>query len=365
MTKQDILIIHGTDYKEMAKQILTRADVAALIGDRDKQVALKPNLASANSPSTGATTHPQLLAGTIEYLQEQGFHQISVIEGAWVGDRTDLAARAAGCDKVCRAYNVPFYDLQKDSWKEYDAQGMNIRLCDRAAAADYIINMPVLKGHCQTLITCALKNNKGLLPNMEKRRFHTLGLHRPIAHLNTLIPDSFILVDNICGDLDFEEGGNPVVMNRVLGFLDPVLCDAYVCDCMGYSPDDVEYIRLAEALGVGSADLSTANIIPLNEDCLPDRKMEMPRRVRTLAAYTAPKDACSACYGSLIYALDRLSDAGLLRRNLPPVSIGQGYKDKTGEIGVGSCTSCHQKHLKGCPPKAADIVDFLRENWAE
>ena len=242
---------------------------------------------------------------------------------------------------------------------------MNIRLCDRAAAADYIINMPVLKGHCQTLITCALKNNKGLLPNMEKRRFHTLGLHRPIAHLNTLIPDSFILVDNICGDLDFEEGGNPVVMNRVLGFLDPVLCDAYVCDCMGYSPDDVEYIRLAEALGVGSADLSTANIIPLNEDCLPDRKMEMPRRVRTLAAYTAPKDACSACYGSLIYALDRLSDAGLLRRNLPPVSIGLGYKDKTGEIGVGSCTSCHQKHLKGCPPKAADIADFLRENWAE
>ena len=52
MTKQDILIIHGTDYKEMAKQILTRADVAALIGDRDKQVALKPNLASANSPSS-------------------------------------------------------------------------------------------------------------------------------------------------------------------------------------------------------------------------------------------------------------------------------------------------------------------------
>ena len=119
MTKQDILIIHGTDYKEMAKQILTRADVAALIGDRDKQVALKPNLASANAPSTGATTHPQLLAGAIEYLQEHGFHHISVIEGAWVGDRTDLAARAAGCDKVCRAYNVPFYDLQKDSWKEY------------------------------------------------------------------------------------------------------------------------------------------------------------------------------------------------------------------------------------------------------
>ena len=365
MEKNDIIIIHGTDYKNMAKQVLEQAGVAADIGDTNKRVALKPNLVTAKAPSSGATTHGELLAGVIEYLQEHGFLNITIMEGSWVGDHTKDAFQAAGYHQVCRQYGVPFEDLQRDTWKEYDAAGMKIKLCDKAAAVDYMINMPVLKGHCQTTVTCALKNNKGVIPNSEKRHFHTLGLHKPIAHLNTIARNDFILVDNICGDLDFEEGGNPVVMNRVLGFLDPVLCDAYVCDCMGYSPDDVEYIRLAEALGVGSDDLSTANIIPLNEDCLPDRKMEMPRRVRTLAAYTAPKDACSACYGSLIYALDRLSDAGLLRRNLPPVSIGQGYKDKTGEIGVGSCTSCHQKHLKGCPPKAADIVDFLRENWAE
>ena len=363
MTKQDILIIHGTDFKEMAKQILTRADVAALIGDRDKQVALKPNLASANAPSTGATTHPQLLAGAIEYLQEHGFHHISVIEGAWVGDRTDLAARAAGCDKVCRAYNVPFYDLQKDSWKEYDAHGMNIRLCDRAAAADYLINMPVLKGHCQTLITCALKNNKGVIPNSEKRRFHTLGLHKPIAHLNTIARNDFILVDNICGDLDFEEGGNPVVMNRVLGFKDPVLCDAFVCDCMGYSVDDVPYITMAEKLGVGSTDTAHANMIYLNQATEADSKFRMTRRVQHLAAYTAPEDACSACYGSLIYALDRLNDMGYLRKGLPPVCIGQGYKGQEGAIGVGQCTSCFAKTLGGCPPKAADIVDFLSTQW--
>lgn len=44
-----------------------------------------------------------------------------------------------------------------------------------------------------------------------------MGLHKPIAHLATVVPNDFILVDNICGDLDFEEGGNPVTMNRNYG----------------------------------------------------------------------------------------------------------------------------------------------------
>lgn len=361
MDQKDILIIHGTDYKNMAKKILERADVASDIGDPMKKVALKPNLVTAKSPSEGATTHSELLAGAIEYLKEHGFQNIFIMEGSWVGDHTGDAFRAAGYQKVCDRYDVPFIDLQKDSWKEYDAAGMRIKLCDQAASVDYMINMPVLKGHCQTLITCALKNNKGVIPNSEKRRFHTLGLHNPIAHLNTIARNDFILVDNICGDLDFEEGGNPVIMNRVLGFKDPVLCDSYVCDCMGYSVDDVPYITIARDLGVGSTDTANANLIYLNEAA--PSKFPMTRRIKALASYTDPQDACSACYGSLIYALDRLNDSGYLKKGLPPIAIGQGYRKKEGEIGIGQCTSCFHKTLGGCPPKATEIAAFLEENW--
>lgn len=364
MNKNDIILIHGTDYKSMTKKVLEAANLAEDIGDVNKKIALKPNLVTAKAPSSGATTHSELLAGTVEYLQEHGFKNITIMEGSWVGDRTGEAFRAAGYDRVCDRYHVPFVDLQRDTWEEYDAKGMRIKMCDKAAAVDYMINMPVLKGHCQTTITCALKNNKGIIPNSEKRRFHTLGLHKPIAHLNTIARNDFILVDNICGDLDFEEGGNPVVMNRILGFKDPVLCDAFVCDCMGYSVNDIPYITMAERLGVGSTDTAHANMIYLNAAAEADNgKFRMTRRVQNLAAYTAPKDACSACYGSLIYALDRMSDMGYLKKGLPPICIGQGYKGQEGEIGVGQCTHCFKNSLKGCPPKAADIVEFLQENW--
>ena len=91
MEKNDIIIIHGTDYKNMAKRVLEQAGVAADIGDVNKKIALKPNLVTAKAPSSGATTHSELLAGVIEYLREHGFQNITIMEGSWVGDHTAAA----------------------------------------------------------------------------------------------------------------------------------------------------------------------------------------------------------------------------------------------------------------------------------
>lgn len=364
MSRNDIYTIQGEDYKQMAIRILQAADVAADIGDRGRRVGIKPNILAAKKASTGAVTHPELVDGVLTYLKEAGFRNLVVLEGSWIGDLTCQAVRVCGIYDICKKHQVPFLDLQKDSFQTLDAAGMPISVCSEACALDYLINMPVLKGHCQTTVTCALKNSKGLIPNTEKRRFHTLGLHKPIAHLNTVIHQDFILVDNICGDLDFEEGGNPVTMNRVLGFRDPVLCDSFAAESMGHRPKDIAYIRLAEQLGIGSTDVAGAAIIPLNESAPELKKMHRTQRVSRLAAYANPKDACSACYGSLIYALDRLDDEGALRgHKTGSIAIGQGYRGKTGSIGVGQCTKCFEKTLGGCPPKAVEIVEFLRDAW--
>ena len=368
MRKEDVYVIHGTVYKEMAMQVMEEADVAGDIGDRNRSIALKPNLVTASSPDYGATTHGELLDGAITYLQDHGFRKITVMESSWVGERTANALRSTGYMEICRRHNVPFEDLKKDSSREYDARGMRIRVCNLAMSVDYMINMPVLKGHCQTRITCALKNNKGVIPDSEKRRFHTLGLHKPIAHLNTVVRNDFILVDNICGDLEFEEGGNPVIMNRVLGFKDPVLCDAFVCRSMGYELEDVPYILMAEKLGVGSADLSRAEFHYLNSA---SREQIMSNyrtgKVGRLAAYTNADDACSACYGMLIHALNRLDEKGQLPKSrgmeMEKIAIGQGFRGKTGCIGIGNCTKDFDKNLKGCPPLASDILSFLERSW--
>ena len=366
MEKNQILIATGEDYLAMTRRLLDESRLSDLIGDRQSRVAIKPNLVNASYASEGATTHPEIVAGIIEYLQENGFQNITMMESSWVGAPTDEAFFLCGYADLSRKYQIPFVDIQKEKSFSCDSAGLKLNVSEAVKRIDFLINVPVLKGHCQTKITCALKNLKGLLPNAEKRRFHSMGLHKPIAHLNAAIHQDFIVVDNICGDLDFEDGGNPVVMNRILTARDPVLLDAYVCQLMHYEISEVPYIGLAEKLGVGSSDLSKADIRLCQGECIGE--IPVSRKVVEVSDVVSEVESCSACYGYLLPALDRLkgwlekqgkkTDLDTFFGN--PVCIGQGYRGKTGELGVGNCTRLFAHYVQGCPPTEEQIYEFLK-----
>ncbi len=92
-TNRTIFEIYGTDAHAMTKELMEAACVSVLIPD-GASAALKPNLVPAGTPDQGATTHDGVLSGCIEYLQEHGVRNISVIESSWVGAKTDTAMRA-------------------------------------------------------------------------------------------------------------------------------------------------------------------------------------------------------------------------------------------------------------------------------
>lgn len=359
MEKNQIYIKCGTNYKEMTKELLETCRLSELIGDRKKRIAIKPNLVSPTEASFGATTHPEIVEGILEYLKTGGFSKVVMMEGSWVGDRTSDACEVCGYRELSERFQVPFIDTQKEKGFSRDCVGMELNLCACVKDVDFLINVPVLKGHCQTKITCALKNLKGLIPNKEKRRFHSMGLHKPIAHLAAGIHQDFILVDNICGDLDFEDGGNPVVMNRILAGRDPVLIDAYVCHMMHYETEQVPYVKMAEELGVGCADIKKADIRICGED--QGAVIPKSRKVVELADRVEEVESCSACYGYLIPALEMLKEEGLFSKLDEKICIGQGFRGKTGKLGIGHCTKGFTCHLEGCPPTEKQMYAFLKE----
>lgn len=358
MQKKEILRAYGTAYQEMTERLLAEADLAGLIGSRDARILIKPNLVTPSPADFGATTHPELIAGIIAYLQENGFRKITIAEGSWVGDRTAEAFEYCGYRGLAERFGVNLLDTQKDGHHAQDCAGMELHINDCVKDADFLINVPVLKGHCQTRVTCALKNMKGLIPNSEKRRFHTMGLHEPIAHLNTVIRQDFIVVDHICGDPAFEEGGNPLVRNCVMAARDPVLVDAYACALLGHELSDVPYIGRAGELGVGCADLSEMILRTIEGD----DSVDVPQEEHLLSVRYAVSewDSCSACYAALVPALEQLREEGLLDDLPAPIGIGQGHQGKSGAIGVGNCTSGFEVCVRGCPPKTEEIYAQLR-----
>lgn len=347
--------IYGTDAHSMTYSIMSAANAAAMI-PKNASIALKPNLVIAAGPEGGATTHPGVLSGCIAYLQENGFTDISVIEGSWVGDNTDRAMKACGYDIVCREYRVPFYDLKKDKTRKVGTRLRPMEITCRALDADFLIDLPVLKGHCQTNMTCALKNLKGCLPDREKRKIHSDGLIKPIAALAAYLKPSFVIVDSICGDLNFEEGGNPVHTNRMMLGTDPVQMDAYGCRLMGLRLEDVPYIRLAEQWGAGTTQID--EVICLNEPKDAANYPETSGLVRKLTRNVKADSACSACYAALVRAL-YVSD----KERIPApkaISIGQGFHGKKiNGVGIGNCCLGADQCAKGCPPTAEDMIKLF------
>lgn len=361
MRENDIIITYGSDASAMTRALLDAIDIEHLITDTKATIVLKPNLVVAVTPEGGATTHPEIVIAIIEHLKGRGYRNITIAESAWIGDSTERGFAVNRYHEISERYDVPLIDVKKDRYVTKSAGGITMEVSKTVLECDFLINLPVLKGHCQTAMTCALKNMKGCISDRSKRQFHTQGLHRPIASLNRVRSADLIIVDSICGDLDFEEGGNPVETNRLYAARDSVLSDAFGASLIGFASEDIPYIHLAEELGVGSSDLSRMNLISLNEPI--EQPLATPTgRAGSLSRHIEERSACSACYGTLIHALKRLDEVGRLKNLKHTISIGQGFKgvEDPKKVGVGSCTQGLGKSLPGCPPKAVDMAEFIK-----
>jgi uncharacterized protein (DUF362 family) len=354
----DIIINYSSDIVSGTLEALRASSLGSLVR-QDTKVALKPNMVLAKLPSEGATTHPEVAEGIIIFLKECGVRSIEIIESAWIGDDTKRVYKVCGFNELSARYGVTLHDLKDDRIRRVRAGEYNFEICAKALDTDFLINVPVLKAHCQTRLTCNLKNLKGCISDREKRKFHEMGLHRPIAYLNKAIKTHFCVIDGICGDLTFEEGGNPVTRDMLICGEDPLLLDSYCAALLGYSADEVGYIPIAAELGIGRLYSASTRITELNADRKPAVCALNTRGLaKRLTAHIEEDKACSACCSALISALNRTGYKGAR------VAVGQGFKGKRGspgQPGCGDCTGSFERYVGGCPPTAAEIAEFLRE----
>ncbi len=347
-----LYVANGQDVGQMTRQLLEQIKIEQYIGEKDS-VALKPNLVVAKTYQSGATTNPNICAAVIEYLFEHGRRNVSIIESSWVGEGTARAFKVCGYNDLAKKYGVELVDVKKDKMVECEYDGLKVDVSKRALETDYIINLPLIKGHCQTKVTCSLKNMKGLISDREKRRLHTLGLDKPIAYLNKMICADFTIADGTCTDPTFEEGGSPVALNTMIAGDDSVLVDTYAAKMLGYKVNDIGYLKIAAQIGVGSSDLDSAEIVHINSE------QDMVQVVRSgelekAKARINQDSACSACYSNLVSAM---ISSGADKQ----FCIGQGFRERSGEMGCGDCAKDFDDYVAGCPPSVSDIEKHLRK----
>lgn len=258
--------VHGTD-----RTVMFAAAMAALGGmetfvGRGDTVLLKVNAAFASPPALGATTHPDLLAAVAKACREAGAARVLVTDNPINSPESCFevcglagAARTAGARLVLprpalfAPVTVPGGRLLAD-WPA---------MAGAFAGATKVIVLSQVKDHHRAGASLGLKNLYGFLGG-RRNVFHQ-DINGVIAELGRLVRPTLFVLDGVVSMMTNGPTGGSLSDLKATGTMfvspDPVATDALGARLLGRTPDDLPYLRLAEAAGVGSLD--TAALFPV------------------------------------------------------------------------------------------------------
>ncbi|MFO8063945.1 MAG: DUF362 domain-containing protein [Spirochaetota bacterium] len=383
----DLTVVYSSDPADGVRRITeAMAPFAGLSSDAN--VVIKPNLVVSRTKWLGANTRPEVVEALIVALRERGVERITVADGSGMGESATRAFGICGYDEIARKHGVRLVDIEHDDFIERKTRSKGpfsrLRISRTVAECDFLINVPLIKAHGQTRVTCSLKNLKGVMPRRSKTSFHLHDTERAIAQLGEVVTPDFILVDGTYGDVSSELGGNPVNIGIIAGGYDPLALDCFAATTLGFSPQEIKHIaHYARARGVDLESFEP-RIHKLNS---PSGATVFEADRGDLSRYRSTVHAgnvCSTCWGNLRFALERLRKARLLERS-DHYFIGRnaverlagnderrgGSSSKQWMVAVGDCArseltaasgaeSDTEITIAGCPPRAEAIVSAVR-----
>lgn len=220
----------------------------------DGRVAVKPNLSSPSPQSPHANTSREMIAAVCELLSTRTPH-VAVCESDGMRHPAEAVFEAMGIYEMARRLGIDVVNLSKD--RRVPVPNSLLASWDLPKTlldADAFVTVPVLKTHARTVITGAVKNQWGCLPQHDRILLHK-HLDRLLVDLNRLLRPRLAIMDaTIAMEGRGPTNGDPVSMDLLLGSTDPVALDATAMRLAGFDPYTSKVLVLAAQEGLGNID---------------------------------------------------------------------------------------------------------------
>ena len=257
------------------KRLMVMAGIEDFL-DKSKSVILKDNI-SWHYPFPGANTTPWQLEGVIKGLKDFGYddlvtvHNNTVVTNPFKGERLNLLSPIFKKYRIPELYNFLPEDIK---WVLYRPRGKMFTLDKIYPEGIYIpeffidkniIHFPTMKCHIYTTTTGAMKNAFGGLLSTKRHYTHSV-IHKTLVDLLRIQKE---IHSGIFAVMDGTTAGNgpgprtmiPVETDYILASGDSVAIDAVAAKMMGFDPLQIEYIKLAHNLGLGTGDPREIEIV--------------------------------------------------------------------------------------------------------
>ncbi|RJP28164.1 MAG: DUF362 domain-containing protein [Candidatus Omnitrophota bacterium] len=262
-------------------------EAVGILGGLDKfirpksRVLVKPNLLMAVPPETAVVTHPSVARAAIRLLKELDC-RVVVGDGpsVWGGNIENIedVYRISGIEHACREEAVELIDLKKRRWRKKFPLAAVLDECD------HVVNLPKVKTHNFTVMSCAIKNLFGLVSGTYKTELHKIYFEQDdfadmLVDIYEEVKPCLSIADGILAMEGDGPGtsGKPKALNLLLASSNAAALDSVVSLIMGMNPQDVPTIRKAASRGLGPADMDNIEILGQDIDSIKDKSFLLPQ----------------------------------------------------------------------------------------
>ena len=402
MEKHRVSIVRYEKPFESVKKAVEMADGLKDL-PQGARVFIKPNIVfwtkAVPFPKWGVITTTRVIEDIVVLLKANGVADITIGEGLVTMAPKDFetpahAFETLGYADLNRKYGVKYVNVFERPFDKMDlGDGIELSFNRDILESDFVVDLPVMKAHNQTMVSLGIKNLKGTIDIKSRKKCHSADpdkdLHYMVARLADKMPPMLTLLDGIYTN---ERGpGFDGKMHRsdlLVASRDVLSADLVGARLLGHDPAAVPHLAHAAENRSRGTDLNDVEVVgePIEalasrheydfkysdeEDvCLPAPLAKQGIKGVFYRKYdTSMCTYCSGINGLTLTAIryawqgEAFDEVEVLTGKM--MSPAPGMK-KT--ILLGKCM--YQAHkdnpdinemiaVKGCPPKPADIVKAL------
>jgi len=261
----DLAAIKGGEPDVMFDKAIASLGGMKAFVKKGQTVVVKPNIGWAVSPERGGNTNPLLINRIVKHCFEAGAKDVYVFDHTcddwkrcYSNSGIERAAKDAGAKVVSGASEGYYQNISVGSGKVMK----DAKVHELILECDVFINVPVLKSHGSAELTIGMKNLMGIV--WDRRFWHRNDLHQCIADFAsfrkpdlTIVDAYYVMKKNGPRGVSLED---VVTMKSQIIGKDIVAVDTAAARLFGVEPKEIDYIKIAEEMKLGTTDLSKLSI---------------------------------------------------------------------------------------------------------
>ena len=226
---------------------------------RGDKVLIKVNICGGVPELIATYTTKEVAEFVVEMVREAGGEPI-ICDADMIWTKFWTNAKAQGWIEWARQKGVKLVNLSDTKIVYFDFGEESVLRRERVSKeildADVIISVPAMKTHLMTSVTLGMKNMYGTLPEIDKARYHQLGIDEVLYWVNHAFTPNLTIIDgSIGGETVGPLSCDVVDFRTIVASNSVVTADAIAAQLIGFDKprEEIEHLKLAHERALGDA----------------------------------------------------------------------------------------------------------------